>query len=168
MLRHIAESKPSQACHLPSDPDSPRANSLNPTCLQILGKAEFLNPGGSVKDRVALQIIEEAFASRKLKASGLVTEGTVGSTGVSLAMVAAARGVRCFIAMPDDAAIEKSQTLEALGAAHLMRWTMATSPAVGAQSDCPRLVCQHCEVLESCAPWLGPAAQAVMLAQCRR
>lgn len=83
--------------------------------LQILGKAEFLNPGGSVKDRVALEIIEEALGCGALRPGGLVTEGTVGSTGVSLAMVAAARGLRCFIAMPDDAAIEKSQMLEALG-----------------------------------------------------
>ena len=83
---------------------------------QILGKAEFLNPGGSVKDRVALRIIDEAFDSGALKRGGLVTEGTVGSTGVSLAMVAAARGARCFVAMPDDAAVEKSQLLKALGA----------------------------------------------------
>lgn len=87
-----------------------------PLLRQILGKAEFLNPGGSVKDRVALEVIREATASGRLQRGGLVTEGTVGSTGVSLAMVAAARGLRCFIAMPDDAAIEKSQMLEALGA----------------------------------------------------
>lgn len=54
---------------------------------QILGKAEFLNPGGSVKDRVALQIVREALADGRLKPGGLVTEGTVGSTGISLAMV---------------------------------------------------------------------------------
>jgi cysteine synthase A len=56
-------------------------------CLQILGKAEFLNPGGSVKDRVALRIVEEALASGQLQPGGLITEGTAGSTGVSLAMV---------------------------------------------------------------------------------
>jgi cysteine synthase A len=69
-----------------------------------------------VKDRVALEIIQEAFQDGRLVPGGLITEGTVGSTGVSLAMVAAAYGCRCFIAMPDDAAIEKSQMLEALGA----------------------------------------------------
>ncbi len=52
--------------------------------LQIYGKAEMLNPGGSVKDRVALQIIQEAFASGKLQAGGLITEGTAGSTGTRL------------------------------------------------------------------------------------
>ncbi len=69
-----------------------------------------------MKDRVALEIIQEAFQDGRLVPGGLITEGTVGSTGVSLAMVAAAYGCRCFIAMPDDAAIEKSQMLEALGA----------------------------------------------------
>lgn len=86
------------------------------TGCEILAKAEFLNPGGSVKDRVALQIVEEAFREGRLAAGGLVTEGTVGSTGVSLALVAAAFGCRCFIAMPDDAAEEKAATLVALGA----------------------------------------------------
>lgn len=58
-----------------------------PFALQILGKAEFLNPGGSVKDRVALRIVQEALASGQLQPGGLITEGTAGSTGVSLAMV---------------------------------------------------------------------------------
>ena len=69
-----------------------------------------------MKDRVALRIVDEAIASGALQRGGLVTEGTVGSTGVSLAMVAAARGLRCYVAMPDDAAVEKSQLLGALGA----------------------------------------------------
>ena len=55
--------------------------------LQIYGKAEFLNPGGSVKDRIALRIVEEAMADGKLTPDGLITEGTAGSTGISLAMV---------------------------------------------------------------------------------
>ncbi|GFH14234.1 PALP domain-containing protein, partial [Haematococcus lacustris] len=79
------------------------------TGCEILGKAEMLNPGGSVKDRVALQIVTEAMAEGRLLPGGLITEGTAGSTGVSLAMVAAAVGCHCFIAMPDDAAIEKVQ-----------------------------------------------------------
>lgn len=86
------------------------------TGCTILAKAEFLNPGGSVKDRVALSILQEAFSEQRLFKGGLVTEGTVGSTGVSLALISHAFGIRCFIAMPDDAAIEKSQILEALGA----------------------------------------------------
>ena len=82
------------------------------TGCEILAKAEFMNPGGSVKDRVALEIVRGALAAGRLAPGGLVCEGTVGSTGVSLAMVAAAHGCRAFIAMPDDAAIEKAQMLE--------------------------------------------------------
>ncbi|KAI8463680.1 MAG: cysteine synthase [Monoraphidium minutum] len=87
------------------------------TGCEVLAKAEFLNPGGSVKDRVAAAIVEEALAEGRLAApGGLITEGTAGSTGIALAMVARALGCRCFVAMPDDAAAEKPQTLRALGA----------------------------------------------------
>lgn len=86
------------------------------TGCQVYAKAEFMSPGGSVKDRIALQIIKEAIEDKLIDQGGLVCEGTAGSTGVSLAMVAAAHGLRCFVAMPDDAAIEKVQLLEALGA----------------------------------------------------
>eukprot|EP00887_Chlorella_sp_A99_P005240 scaffold1.g5240.t1 len=94
-----------------------RINSLSEqTGCEILAKAEFLNPGGSIKDRVALEIIQEALAEGRLAPGGLITEGTVGSTGVSLAMCAAAHGCRAAIYMPDDVSSEKEQTLAALGA----------------------------------------------------
>ncbi|OAE18964.1 hypothetical protein AXG93_461s1050 [Marchantia polymorpha subsp. ruderalis] len=86
------------------------------TGCEILGKAEFLNPGGSVKDRVAVKIIQEALQNGTLRVGGLITEGSAGSTGVSLAMVASAYGCKCHVVIPDDAAIEKAQNLEALGA----------------------------------------------------
>ncbi|BDA42261.1 Cysteine synthase 2 [Coccomyxa sp. Obi] len=86
------------------------------TGCEILAKAEMLNVGGSVKDRVALEVVREAMAEGCLNPGGLITEGTAGSTGVSLAMVAAGRGCRCRISMPDDAAEEKAQLLRALGA----------------------------------------------------
>lgn len=87
--------------------------------LQILAKAEFANPGGSVKDRVAAAILSEATTRAKanskspsmnslLRPGGLVTEGTAGSTGVSLAMLSPCFGVRAAVWMPDDAAEEKS------------------------------------------------------------
>ncbi|XP_056699375.1 cysteine synthase 2 isoform X2 [Spinacia oleracea] len=82
----------------------------------ILGKAEFLNPGGSVKDRIAVKIIEEALASGQLAPGGVVIEGSAGSTAISLATVAPAYGCKCHVVIPDDVAIEKSQILEALGA----------------------------------------------------
>ncbi|XP_044486689.1 cysteine synthase 2 [Mangifera indica] len=94
-----------------------RINSLSEaTGCEILGKCEFLNPGGSVKDRVAVKIIEEALESGKLSRGGVVTEGSAGSTAISLATVAPTYGCKCHVVIPDDAAIEKSQILEALGA----------------------------------------------------
>lgn len=94
-----------------------RINSLSDaTGCEILGKAEFLNPGGSVKDRVAVKIIEEALESGALAEGGVVTEGSAGSTAISLATVAPAYGCRCHVVIPDDAALEKAQILEALGA----------------------------------------------------
>lgn len=86
------------------------------TGCEVLGKAEFLNPGGSVKDRVALGVIREALARGDLQEGGTVAEGTAGSTGISLAMLCSALGCHCFIALPDDAAQEKEATLRALGA----------------------------------------------------
>ncbi|WVZ56001.1 hypothetical protein U9M48_006591 [Paspalum notatum var. saurae] len=94
-----------------------RINSLSDaTGCEILGKAEFLNPGGSVKDRAAVKIIEEALESGDLVRGGMVTEGSAGSTAISLATVAPAYGCKCHVVIPDDAAIEKSQIIEALGA----------------------------------------------------
>ncbi|KAF3453316.1 hypothetical protein FNV43_RR03756 [Rhamnella rubrinervis] len=94
-----------------------RINSLSDaTGCEILGKCEFLNPGGSVKDRVAVKIIEEALESGCLAPGGVVTEGSAGSTAISLATVAPAYGCKCHVVIPDDVAIEKSQILEALGA----------------------------------------------------
>ncbi|KAK6230112.1 hypothetical protein QUC31_001630 [Theobroma cacao] len=94
-----------------------RINSLSEaTGCEILGKCEFLNPGGSVKDRVAVKIIEEALVSGELAPGGVVTEGSAGSTAISLATVAPAYGCKCHVVIPDDVAIEKSQILEALGA----------------------------------------------------
>ncbi|KAL0443284.1 UNVERIFIED_CONTAM: Cysteine synthase 2 [Sesamum latifolium] len=87
-----------------------RINSLSDaTGCEILGKAEFLNPGGSVKDRVAVKIIEEALESGALAPGGVVTEGSAGSTAISLATVAPAYGCRCHVVIPDDAAIEKEK-----------------------------------------------------------
>ncbi|XP_038691212.1 cysteine synthase 2 [Tripterygium wilfordii] len=94
-----------------------RINSLSDaTGCEILGKCEFLNPGGSVKDRVAVKIIEEALESGQLAQGGVVTEGSAGSTAISLATVAPAYGCKCHVVIPDDVAIEKSQIIEALGA----------------------------------------------------
>src|SRR5262245_4910416 len=86
------------------------------TACEILGKAEFMNPGGSVKDRAARGIIEDAEARGELKPGGTVVEGTAGNTGIGLAHVCNARGYRCVIVMPDNQSPEKYKLLEMLGA----------------------------------------------------
>jgi cysteine synthase A len=86
------------------------------TGCAILGKAEFLNPGGSVKDRAARAIVVDAERSGALKPGGIVVEGTAGNTGIGLAHVCHARGYRCIIVMPDNQSPEKYQLIEALGA----------------------------------------------------
>jgi cysteine synthase A len=86
------------------------------TGCTILGKAEFLNPGGSVKDRAALGIILDAEQRGQLAPGGVIVEGTAGNTGIGLAVVAAARGYRTIIVMPETQSREKMDTLRALGA----------------------------------------------------
>ncbi len=85
------------------------------TGCEIFGKAEFLNPGGSVKDRAALGIIEQAEKDGKLKKGDRIVEGTAGNTGIGLATIANQKGYKCTIVMPNNQAAEKYQTLEALG-----------------------------------------------------
>jgi cysteine synthase A len=86
------------------------------TGCRILGKAEFLNPGGSVKDRTARAIIESAEGSGSLQPGGTIYEGSAGNTGIGLALLGRARGYRVVITIPDNQAQEKYQMLEALGA----------------------------------------------------
>ncbi|HXF80502.1 MAG TPA: cysteine synthase A [Usitatibacter sp.] len=86
------------------------------TGCEILGKAEFLNPGGSVKDRAALYIIRDAERRGALKPGGTVVEGTAGNTGIGLAHICAARGYKCVIVIPDNQSQEKMDLLRTLGA----------------------------------------------------
>ncbi len=82
----------------------------------VLAKLEFLNPGGSVKDRIGLAMIEEAEREGKLKPGGSIVEGTSGNTGVGLAIAAAIKGYRCIFVMPDKMSDEKVRQLRAFGA----------------------------------------------------
>ncbi len=86
------------------------------TGCEILGKAEFLNPGGSVKDRAALAIIEDAERRGLLRPGGVIVEGTAGNTGIGLALVANARGYRTVIVMPETQSQEKKDMLRLCGA----------------------------------------------------
>ena len=94
-----------------------RINSLSEeTGCEILGKAEFMNPGGSVKDRAALWMIQEAEKSGALKSGGTVVEGTAGNTGIGLAHVCNNRGYKTIIYMPDNQSQETVDLLRTLGA----------------------------------------------------
>jgi cysteine synthase A len=86
------------------------------TGCTILGKAEFMNPGGSVKDRAGLAIIEDAERRGALKPGGTIVEGTAGNTGIGLTLVGNARGYRCVIVMPETQSREKIDFLRMIGA----------------------------------------------------
>ncbi len=86
------------------------------TGCDILGKAEFLNPGGSVKDRTALGILRDAMAAGTLKPGGLVVEGTAGNTGIGLTLIGNSLGLRTIIVMPETQSEEKKALLRLLGA----------------------------------------------------
>jgi cystathionine beta-synthase len=86
------------------------------TRTPVYGKCEFMNPGGSVKDRVGLAMIEAAEREGTLGPGGTIVEGTSGNTGLALAMAAAIRGYRCIFTIPDKMSSEKVKLLRAFGA----------------------------------------------------
>jgi cysteine synthase A len=99
------------------------------TGCTVLGKAEFLNPGGSVKDRAALAIIKDAEERGDLRPGGVIVEGTAGNTGIGLALVGNARGYRTIIVMPETQSQEKKDMLRLCGAdLRLVPATRLTDP----------------------------------------
>ena len=95
----------------PTDPTWPPT-----TGPLVLAKVEYLNPGGSVKDRIATRMIEAAEASGELQPGGTIVEPTSGNTGVGLAMVAQAKGYKCVFVCPDKVSEDKRNVLKAYGA----------------------------------------------------
>ena len=83
---------------------------------EIIGKLEYFNPAGSVKDRVAAQMIEDAEAAGKLKEGSVIIEPTSGNTGIGLAAIAASRGYRIILTMPETMSVERRNLLKAYGA----------------------------------------------------
>jgi cysteine synthase A len=93
-----------------------RLGRIGPSGVNLYAKAEFMNPGGSVKDRPALSMILAAERSGQLKPGSTLVEATSGNTGISLAMIAAVRGYRCVLVMPEDMSLERRYILRAYGA----------------------------------------------------
>ncbi|XP_034233304.1 cystathionine beta-synthase-like [Thrips palmi] len=96
-----------------------RLNKIPKSCglsCEMVVKCEFLNPAGGVKDRIALRMVEEAEEKGLLKPGGVIIEASSGNTGIGLAMVAAVKGYRCIICIPDRMSMDKVHTLNALGA----------------------------------------------------
>src|SRR5438105_11166451 len=81
----------------------------------VYGKLEAFNPGGSVKDRICLSMVEAAERDGSLRAGGVIVEPTSGNTGIGLALVAAVKGYRCILTMPESMSLERRQVLEAYG-----------------------------------------------------
>ncbi|MFN8632233.1 MAG: cysteine synthase A [Chloroflexota bacterium] len=110
---------------------------------RVLAKVESLNPGGSIKDRIAVAMIEDAERSGRLQPGATIVEPTSGNTGIGLAMVAAARGYRLILTMPEDMSLERRQLLTRFGAT--IRLTPAIEGMTGAVFEAQELIRQHPE-----------------------
>ena len=105
----------------------------------VLAKLEYFNPGGSVKDRIALRMVEAAEASGELRPGGTIVEPTSGNTGVGLALVAQRKGYKCVFVCPDKVSEDKRNVLKAYGAE-----VVVCPTAVSSSSTAQRATCSSC------------------------
>ncbi|HEX6030535.1 MAG TPA: pyridoxal-phosphate dependent enzyme, partial [Tepidiformaceae bacterium] len=115
-----------------------RLNRIAPQGTTIFGKLESLNPAGSVKDRIALSMVEDAERSGALQPGATIVEPTSGNTGIGLALVAAVKGYRLILTMPEDMSLERRRLLERYGAELIL--TPAIEGMTGAVFAAQRLV----------------------------
>ncbi|MEX1104419.1 MAG: cysteine synthase A [Dehalococcoidia bacterium] len=120
-----------------------RLNKVAPAGTTILGKAENLNPAGSVKDRIALSMIEDAEQRGVLKPGATIVEPTSGNTGIGLALVAAVKGYRLILTMPEDMSLERRRLLERYGAELIL--TPAIEGMTGAVFAAQQLLEKHAD-----------------------
>lgn len=118
-----------------------RLANLDENSAEVYVKLEFFNPGGSVKDRIARQMIEDAEARGELKPGDTIVEPTSGNTGIGVAMVAAAKGYRCVLTMPETMSIERRKILAAYGAELIL--TPGPEGMKGAIAKATELVEKH-------------------------
>ncbi|MEW5249156.1 cysteine synthase A [Microbulbifer discodermiae] len=118
-----------------------RINRLFRPDLEVWMKVERFNPGSSIKDRIALSMIEDAEASGALKPAGVIIEPTSGNTGIGLAMVAAVRGYRLILVMPESMSLERRKVMKALGAELVLTPKEGGMPAAIEKAE--QLLCEH-------------------------
>src|SRR3989344_5280548 len=114
-----------------------RLNRISPKGIEILGKLESYNPGGSVKDRPCLSMIEDAEKKGILKKGATIIEPTSGNTGIGLAMICAVKGYRCILTMPEGMSLERIYLLRLYGAEVVL--TPAKDGIKGAMKKCEEL-----------------------------
>jgi cysteine synthase A len=114
---------------------------VNPGMANIFVKVEYFNPGGSVKDRIALRMVRDAEERGVLHSGGTIIEPTSGNTGIGLAMIAAARGYRLIVVMPDTMSVERRMLMSAYGAEFVL--TPGSEGMNGAIKEAKRLVSEN-------------------------